>query len=209
MVVLLAAQIVVGQREVPILTCPEVHRVTTLLHDDVLGIVYPVQFHIALGLPCTGYAQNSRLRGIETCHVREGGSCLFKLALLELRFSQQQPGAPDKWVVLSAREPFYVLLRLPSAFVPLGSCLDAVLLDSLLRLLYGARKIALAQVATLFVAYGIERNQFRVVVLVAVLLLNGTVNKGLLTIEVGVVTGVERMPPSGLWRILLGRARSS
>ena len=84
-----------------------------------------------------------------------------------------------------------------------------MLLDSLLRLLYGARKIALAQVATLFVAYGIEWNQFRVVVLVAVFLLDSTVNKSLLTIEIGVVTGVERMPPSGLWRVLLGRARSS
>ena len=84
-----------------------------------------------------------------------------------------------------------------------------MLFDSLLRFLYGARKIALAQVATLFVAYGIEWNQFRVVVLVAVFLLDSTVNKGLLTIEIGVVTGIERMPPSGLWRILLGRARSS
>ena len=84
-----------------------------------------------------------------------------------------------------------------------------MLLDGFLRFLYGARKIALAKVATLFVAYSIEWNQFREVVLVAVFLLDSTVNKGLLTIEVGVVTGVERMPPSGLWRVLLGRARSS
>ena len=84
-----------------------------------------------------------------------------------------------------------------------------MLLDGFLRFLDGTRKVTLAKVATLFVAYGIEWNQFRVVVLVAVFLLDSTVNKSLLTIEVGVVTGVERMPPSGLWRILLGRARSS
>ena len=86
---------------------------------------------------------------------------------------------PDERVVFSAREPLDVLLCLPSATVPLRTCLDAVLLDGFLRLLDGSRIIALAYVTALLVAYGIERNQFRIVVLVAALLLYISVNKGL------------------------------
>ena len=46
------------------------------------------------------------------------------------------------------------------------------------------------------------------IVLVAALFLDGAVYKGLLTIVIGVVTRIERLPPAALGRILLRRTRS-
>ena len=64
-----------------------------------------------------------------------------------------------------------------------------MLLDGFLGLLDGTVEVALAQVAALLVAYGVQRNQLGVVVLVALLLLQISVDEGLRTVEVGVVFG--------------------
>ena len=79
LLVAFTADVVVGIGVVPILHSPVVHRVTTLLGDDILGIVQPVQLHITLGQPCTGNAMNSGLRLVQAAHIRERCCGLFEL----------------------------------------------------------------------------------------------------------------------------------
>ena len=205
LLVTLAADIVVGIGVVPVLHGTIVHRVATLFVDDVLRLIQPVQFHIALRQPRTGNAENGGLGLIEAAHIRERSGSLLKLSLLELRLTHQQPRFPKEGVILPAVQPFYVFLRLPAALVPLGARLDAVQFDGLLRLLYGAVEIALAQLTALLVRHHIQRNHLREVVLVAVLLLQTAFDKRLRTVEIGVIARVKRMPPAAAGRTLLRR----
>ena len=205
LLVTLAADIIVGIGVVPVLHGTIVHRVATLFVDDVLRLIQPVQLHIALRQPRTGNAEDGRLSLIEATHIRERSGSLLKLSLLELRLTQEQPRLPKEGVILPAVQPFYVFLRLPAALVPLGARLDAVQFDGLLRLLYGAVEVALAQLAALLVSHHIQRNHLREVVLVAVLLLQTAVDERLRTIEIGIIARVERMPPATACRILLRR----
>ena len=89
LLILFTAQIVVGQRIVPILLGTIVHGVATLFDDQVFGIVEPIEFNIALRLPGTGNAVDGGLCLVEARHIREGCGGLFKLSLLKLRLAQQ------------------------------------------------------------------------------------------------------------------------
>ena len=200
-------QVVVGHRVVPVFYGPEVHRVATLLADHVLGIVEPPQLSVALGKPGAGYAQDGGLCVVESRHIGEGGCCLFKLAFLELRLAHQQPGSPQEGIILAAVQPFDVFLCLAAALVPYGACLDAVLLDGLGRLLDGAVEVGFAQIAALLVAYGVQGYQLGAVVAVALLLLQTALDESLRTVEVGVVAGIEGMPPARFGCVVLRRAR--
>ena len=205
LLVTLAADIIVGIGVVPVLHGTIVHRVATLFVDDVLRLIQPVQFHIALRQPRTGNAENGELCLIEATHIRERSGSLLKLSLLELRLTQEQPRLPKEGVILPAVQPFYVFLRLPAALVPLGARLDAIQFDGLLRLLNSTVEVALAQLAALLVSHHIQRNHLREVVLVAVLLLQIAFDKGLRTVEIGIIACIERMPPATACRILLRR----
>ena len=81
-------------------------------------------------------------------------------------------------------------------------------LDGLLRFLDGPVEISLTQRAALLVAHRVEGNQLGIVVLVAVFLLQTAVDKGLRTIKISVVSGIERVPPTALCGIVLRRTRS-
>ena len=80
--------------------------------------------------------------------------------------------------------------------------------DGLLRFLDGTVKIALTHLAALLVGDGIEGNQLGIVVLVAVLLFQTTVDKRLRTIKIRIISGIERMPPTALGSVILRRTRA-
>lgn len=65
---------------------------------------------------------------------------------------------------------------------------------SLLGLLYGAVEVSLAKLTAVLISDSIQRQHFREVVLVAVLLLQRTIYIGLGTIEISIVFCVESMP---------------
>ena len=81
-----------------------------------------------------------------------------------------------------------------------------MLVNGFLAFLDGAVVVRLAQFAAVLVANRIIRNHFRVIVLISVFLFERAFYIGYGTIIIGVVSGVEGMPPSALRRILLRRA---
>ena len=197
--------IIVGKGIVPLLAGPPVDAVAAHLADDILGIVNPVLLDIALGQPSSRLAVDGRLCGIEAAHIGEGRGSLVERTLMKLRASHQHPCFPEEGVVFLPVEPFDVFLR---SFVLLEfrTALDAVQLDGFLALLDGSLVVAFAQLASLFVAHGIERNHLCEVVLDAILLFDGGIDIGQRAIIIGIIFSEERVPPSRLCRILLGRA---
>ena len=155
------------------------HGVTAHIADDVLGIVQPVQFRVALGQPGTGDGVLQRLGLVETAHVAEGGSGFVEGSLLKLCLTHQKPGLPDKGVVLLAAQPLTVFGCLAARFVPVGLGLDTMLLDGLLHFFDGTVELAFANLAALLIADRVEGQQFGVVVLVALFLFQRTVDEGL------------------------------
>ena len=84
LLVVLRPDIVVCIGVVPVLHCPEVHRVAAHIADDVLGIVEPFQFSIALCEPGSGHTALHGLCLVEACHITECGCCFVEVAFLEL-----------------------------------------------------------------------------------------------------------------------------
>ena len=195
--------VVVGVGIVPVLDSAVVYRVTVHVADDILGVVEPSQLGIAFGQPSLGQPVLQRLCLIEPAHVGEGGGSLVEGTLLELSLAQQHPRLPDKRIVFLAAEPFAVAGGLLLITLPFRLRLDAVQTDGLLALLDGAVIVTLAQFHALLVADHVKGNDFGVVVLVAFLFLQITFYEGLGTIEIGVVTGGERVPETVTARILL------
>ena len=179
-----------------------------LFHNDVFGIVQPSQFHVALSLPGSRQGLDRGLCVVESRDIREGGCRLFKQSLLELRLTQQHPGVPQEGVVLPAVQPLDVLGGLAATLVPLRTRFDAIELDDLLRLLDSPLIVGLAQIATGLVAYGIQGNEFRAVVLVAVFLLQATLDEGLRTIIISVIAGSKRLPETARRGVFLRAAAS-
>ena len=68
------------------------------------------------------------------------------------------------------------------------------------------RFLILSVVASVFVGNGVERYLLGIVVFVARFFFQRGINVGQCTIIIGIVFGVEGMPPSALRRILLRRA---
>ena len=195
--------VVVGIRVVPFLDGTPVERVALHVPDHVFRVIHPSAFHVGLGEPCPCFAVDGRLCLEESAHVGKGGSCLVEVALVKLRASHEHPGFPDEGVVFLAVEPFYVFGGLLPVLVPFGASLDAVALYGLFAFLYGPVEVALAEFPAVFVAHIVERQQFRVVVLVAVFLLERAVYVGLRSVVVDVVFGVECVPEPCLARVLL------
>ena len=195
--------IVVGEGEVPLFLGLPSDGVAAHVADDILGIVEPALFHIALGQPRTRLGIDGGLRTVEAAHVREGGSGIVECALMKLRAPHEHPRFPQEGIVLAAREPLDVLLGLATLLRPLRPALDTVQFDGFLTLLDGPVEIGLAQFAAALVAYGVEGNEFGEVVLIAVFFLQRTVDVGQRTVVVGIVTGIEGVPPTGLGGILL------
>ena len=162
--------IIVGIGVVPFLLGSPVDGITLHIAYHVFCIVSEILLDIAFGKPCTSLAVDGWLGGIETAHVRESGGCRLEIALEELASAHQHPCLPEEWIILSAAEPLDVLGCLASVLGPLGASLDAMLVDGFLALLYGTVKLALAQLAAVLIAHGVEGNLLGVIVLVAILL---------------------------------------
>ena len=197
-------QIVVSVGVIPVLHGTEVHRVTVHVAYHVLCIVEPVEFHIAFGEPGTGQSVLHGLRLVESAHIGERCGRLVEGTFLELRLAQQHPGLPDKRVILPAFQPLTVFGGLGLAALPFWLGLDTVHLDGFLRLLNGLFELALAYLTAVLVADGVEGEGLGIVVLVAFLLFEVTVDEGLLPVVVDVVFGIKCVPPSRLGRVVLG-----
>ena len=189
--VVLGAYVVVGIGVVPVLHGSEVDGVAAHVSDHVLGIVQPVHLCVALGQPGPCQPVLQYLRLVQVAHVAEGGGGLVEGSLLELRLAQQHPCFPDERVVLLPAQPLAVLGCLAPAALPLGLGFDAVAPDGFLGLLDGAVVLALAQIAALLVAHGVEGYLLGVVVLVALLFFQIALDEGLAAVEVGVIARIE------------------
>ena len=159
--------VIVGIGVVPFLDGPPVEGVAAHVADHVLGIIEPFLFDIAFGQPCPGLAIDGRLRLIEAAHVGEGGGGFIECSFVELRAAHQHPYFPEDGVVFAPVEPFDVLGGLAPVFGPLRSLADAVQLDGFLAFLDSIVEIACTQRLAVFVAYGVEGNDFSVIVFVA------------------------------------------
>ena len=142
---------------------------------------------------------------IQSAHVSKGGSGLVESPFLELRLAEQHPGAPEKRVVLPASQPFAVLGSLALAAVPFGLGLDTVATDRFLALLDGTVILAFADFAALLVTHHVEGDYLGIVVLIALLFFQIAVDESLITIKIGIIARIERVPPASAGCILLGR----
>ena len=147
--------IIVGVGIIPLLLCAPMDGVALHIADHILSIVEQVVLHIRLRKPGTGPSVDGRLGGVDTAHVGKGGCSGIKIAFVKLGTSQQEPCLPQERVVLAAVEPFDILGGLTPVFVPFRTFLDAMELNSLLRLLYGLVKIGLPQITARLIADGI------------------------------------------------------
>ena len=181
------ADVIVGVGVIPILNGTEIHRVATHVTNHVLGIVSPAQHSVAFGQPRTGQSAAGRIAQVQACHVREGSGSLFKLSHLELCLTKHQPCFPQKRVLLA---PFH---------------LNGVALDGFLHLLNRSLVMRFAYVATQFVANGVKRQQFGKVILVALLFLQISIQKGHVTVIIGVIAGVEGVPEPALGGVFVLR----
>ena len=196
--------VIVGIGIVPFFLCAPVNGVAFHVANHVFGIVEEPVLDVSLGQPSPCPAINGGLRLVESAHVAESGGGAVEVALEKLRAAHEHPGLPKKGIVLLATEPFQVALGLAALLVPLRPTLDGVQLDGFLGLLDGLVKATLTQFAALLVGHGVERDELGVVILVAVFLGQRAVYVGQRTIIIGVVSGIERVPPPRLCRILLG-----
>ena len=181
------ADVVVGVGVIPILNGTEIHRVATHVTNHVLGIVSPAQHGVAFSQPRTGKSAAGRIAQVQACHIREGSGGLFKLSHLELCLTKHQPRFPQKRVLLA---PFH---------------LNGVALDGFLHLLNRSLVMRFAYVATQFVANGVKRQQFGKVILVAFLFFQISIQKGHVTIIIGVIAGVEGVPEPALGGVFVLR----
>ena len=179
--------VVVGVGIVPILHGTEIHRIATHITNHVLSIVSPIEFGVALCEPRAGQSAHQWLPLIEACHIRECSGRLFELSHLELGLSHHQPSLPEEWIILST------LL------------LDAVAMNGLLHLFDGALVVRLAYSATRLIANGVKRNQFGVVIFVALLFFEITIDKGHVSIIIGIIAGVESVPEARLGCVFMRR----
>ena len=199
------ADMVVGKGVIPFLLGTPVDGIAPDVADYIFCIIHPVLFYVAFSQPGTSLAVDGRLGGVEAAHVGEGGSCRIEVALEELRSTHQHPGFPQEGVVLTAAEPFNILFCLLSAFCPFRSALDTVLVNGFLAFFDGTVVVTLTYFTATLVGNGVEWNLLGIVVLVACFFLQRGINIGECTIIIGIVSGVEGMPPSALRRILLRR----
>ena len=199
-------QIVEGIGLVPFLLGTPVDGIALDITDYIFGIVYPSRFEITLGEPGTCLAVNAGLGGVETAHIGECSCCRLEIAFKKLGTAHQHPCLPEEWIIFTAMQPFQVFGCLAAFLVPYRAALDAMLVNGFLAFLDGAVVVRLAQFAAVLVANRIIRNHFRVIVLISVFLFERAFDIGYGTIIIGVVSGVEGMPPSALRRILLRRA---
>ena len=179
------------------------NRVALHIANHVFGIVEQILLHIGFSQPGTGLTIDGGLGAIDTAHVGEGRSGFFKISFVKLRAAHEQPGLPEKRVVLSAIEPLDVAGGFPPVLVPYGPTANTVLMDSLLGFLYGSVVVAFAQFATGFIANRVERNDFCEIVAVSFFLLKRSIHIGHCTVVIGVVARIEGVPPAGLGRIFL------
>ena len=203
LLILSGVDIIVGIGVVPLLFGMVVDGVAAHVANHVLGIVEPVLFDVAFGEPGACLAVDGGLGLIETAHVGESGCCLIEGTFMELRASHQHPCFPQHGIVFSAVEPLDITGSLSAALCPFGTLVDAVELDGLLTLLNGSVEIAGTELLTLFVANRIEGDNLRVIVLVAVFLLQRPVDIGECAVVVGVVPCGERLPETASRRVLL------
>ena len=168
--------VVVGVGIVPILNGTKIHRVATHIANHVLSIVSPIKFGVALSQPSSSQSAHQWLTLIQSGHIRECGSSLFELSHLELRLTHHKPCFPQKRILL------------------LTFLLDAMAMDGFLHLFDRSLIVRLAYLATGLIANGIEWYQFGVVILVALLLFQIAVDKGLMTIIIGIIAGIECVP---------------
>ena len=77
--------------------------------------------------------------------------------------------------------------------------------DRFLTLLDGTVEIAFTERFARLVSNGIERYEFGVVIPVSVLFFQRAFDIGYRTIVIGIVSRIERMPPTAFGGILLGR----
>ena len=195
--------IVIGQGVVPFLRSPPVDGVAFHLGNHVLCIIDPVLLDIAFSEPGTGLPVDGGLRLVESAHIGKGGGGILKGSLVELRTTHQKPCLPEERIVFAATEPLNVTFGLLPVLRPFGTPLDTVALDGFLTLLDSAVVVALADLATVFVSYGVEGDDLGKVILVPVLFLHGGIDIGLRTVEISVITGIEGMPPPRLCGILV------
>ena len=163
--------IIVGIGVVPFLHGAPVERVALDFCYHVFGIINPAFLDIAFCEPCPCSAVDGGLGGVEAAHVGKCRRSLVERAFHKLRASHQHPRLPQEGVILLAVKPLDVFLRLLAAFCPLRPFLYAVQLYCLLTFLYSTVEVALAQLAAVLVADGVERYHLGEVVLVAVLFL--------------------------------------
>ena len=71
-----------------------------------------------------------------------------------------------------------------------------MLVDGFLAFLDGTVVLSLTDVAALLVADHIERDELRIIVLVALLFLEVSLDKGLRAIKISIVAGIEGVPPA-------------
>ena len=116
---------------------------------------------------------------VQTAHVRESRCRLLELTFLKLRLTQQQPRLPDERVIFATVQPFYVLCRFPASLRPFRLTFDAMTANGFLRLLNGTVELTGTDRTCLFVAHSIEGQQFRIIVLVSLLLFLTAIDKSL------------------------------
>ena len=200
------AQVVVSHGLVPGRLGRIVDGVSILISDHVLGVIHPVQLTVTACQPGASHAVDGRLGLVQAAHVTKGGGSLVEGAFLKLRLPQHQPCLPKKGIILATRQPLNILLRLPAVFLPFWPGLDAMLLDGFLHLLHSAVEVAASQRAALLVGHGKQRQLAGIVVLVAPLLLQRSVDEGQLTIIISIIFSRKRLPEAALRSVLLHRA---
>ena len=203
--ILTRVDIIIGISVIPFLTRAPMQRIAVHLGYNVLGIVKPILLDIAFRQPCPRPTVYRRLGGIKTAHVRERRRGFVERAFHKLRTPHQQPRLPQEWIIFPAVKPLYVFICFLPTFRPLRPPFYAVKTDCLLAFLYGAVEIGSPEVAAVSVPDGIKRQHLCEIILVAGFFLKRAVDVCQRTIIISIITGVERMPPTALRRILLGR----
>ena len=116
--------------------------------------------------------------------------------------SHQQPCFPQEGIILPAVQPFDVFWSLPSFLIPYRALLNAMLVDGFLAFQDGSVEVGFSYFFAILVADRIQGDDLRIVVLVACLLFQGTIDVSKRSVVVCVVVRIQGMPPSRLGGVL-------
>ena len=205
--VLMRQYIIASLRIVEVLLSMPRNTVSLHLVQQIFGIVWPFQCHIAARQSSPCHRSDVGLRAIETQDVVVRRSRLEELAFAELCIGHHEPGVVNIGIELLASQKLFFLIRTLLVTRGGGAFLDTVHLDGFLTFGDSGLEVALSHACSRLVGADIHGQYLVEVVLVTLVLGLSPFQESHLTVVEGIVVSRQSVVSTRSRCILLDRTR--